>query len=286
MDIYLATEQAYQLSPQFSLDVARDRVEQKKLSLVVGTVEALFETLFSKPKPEDIQLVTRESRLEPFWLVAASSRTVYDRAASYNVPVHGQDVQQVTVLGQPVALVSRERGASSFTLPAVEHCVQELATRQTFDGVSGARVDLLKHGAVDKTVILDLASFAPAETIVIPPQVRASAVARQAIADVVKPVQHAQAVHEERVTVEAMDLHFRPVYAFEYLWAARNKRVVVECDAITGEVRTGGKTWGDQFKELISSDLLFDVTADAAGMLLPGGSIAVRFVKAVVERGK
>jgi hypothetical protein len=51
-------------------------------------------------------------------------------------------------------------------------------------------------------------------------------------------------------------------------------------------VRTGGKTWGDQFKELISSDLLFDVTADAAGMLLPGGSIAVRFVKAVVERGK
>ena len=34
MDIYLATEHAYHFIPQFSVDVARDRVEQKKVSLV------------------------------------------------------------------------------------------------------------------------------------------------------------------------------------------------------------------------------------------------------------
>jgi hypothetical protein len=29
---------------------------------------------------------------------------------------------------------------------------------------------------------------------------------------------------------------------------------------------------------------LFDISADAAGMLLPGGSIAIKLVKAVVDR--
>ena len=137
-----------------------------------------------------------------------------------------------------------------------------------------------------KVDIPDMAEFAPSGTLVIPPQVRATAVVRQVIAEVVRPVQNAQVIHEERVTVEAVDLHFRPVYAFEYVWAAKNKQAVIECDAITGDIRTGGKTWGDQFKGIITGDFMFDITADAVGMLLPGGSIAVKFVKAVVDRGR
>ena len=42
MDIYLATEHAYHLIPQFSLDVARNRVEQKKMSLSAGMLGSLF----------------------------------------------------------------------------------------------------------------------------------------------------------------------------------------------------------------------------------------------------
>jgi hypothetical protein len=72
MDIYLATEHAYHLIPQFSVDVARDRVEQKKVNLIAGMLGALF----SRAKPEELRLVTVENRVEPFWLVGASSRTV------------------------------------------------------------------------------------------------------------------------------------------------------------------------------------------------------------------
>ena len=39
-------------------------------------------------------------------------------------------------------------------------------------------------------------------------------------------------------------------------------------------------------KGILTRDLFFDVTADAVGMLVPGGSIAVKLVKAVVDRGK
>jgi hypothetical protein len=282
MDIYLAAEHAYQLTPQLSVDVARDRIEQKKLAFVVGTVGSLF----SHPKADEIQLVASESRLEPYWLVVASSRTSYDRSASYIVPVGGTDVQQVTVLGQTLSSISHDKSGSSFTLAAVEHCVQELRTRQTFDGITGMKVDVQKYVAATKVEIPEMATFAPSGMLVIPPQIRATAVVRQVIAEVVRPVQNAQIIHEELVNIETVDLHFRPVYAFEYVWAAKNKRVVIECDAIAGDIRTGGKTWGDQFKGIITGDFMFDITADAAGLLVPGGSIAVKFVKAVVDRSK
>ena len=103
--------------------------------------------------------------------------------------------------------------------------------------------------------------------------------------EVIKPVQ-AQVIHEEQVDVETIDLYFRPVYAFEYEWAAKSKRVVIEYDALTNDTRTGGKKWRDQIKGVLTRDLLFDVTADAVGMIVPGGSIAIKLVKAVVDRGK
>ena len=86
--------------------------------------------------------------------------------------------------------------------------------------------------------------------------------------------------------MNTIDLSFRPVYALEYEWAAKGKRTVVEFDAVTGEMRTGGKKLSDQIKSVLTRDLLFDMTADAVGMIVPGGSIAVKIVKAVVDRGK
>jgi hypothetical protein len=55
---------------------------------------------------------------------------------------------------------------------------------------------------------------------------------------------------------------------------------------LLGEMHSGGKKWSDQIKGIITRDLFFDVTADAVGMLVPGGSIAVKLVKAVVDRSK
>ncbi len=64
------------------------------------------------------------------------------------------------------------------------------------------------------------------------------------------------------------------------------QKVVIEFDPLTGEMRTGGKKWSDQIKGILTRDLLFDVTADAFGTFVPGGSIAVKLVKAVVDRKK
>jgi hypothetical protein len=282
MDIYLATEHAYHFIPQFNVEVARDRVEQKKVSLIAGTLGSLF----SRAKPEDLQLATVENRVEPFWLLEASSRTVYNRARTYTIPVSGSEVKSVTVMGTDFPAVPQSKGEPAFTLTGVEHCVQELETRQTFDGITGAKADLLKYAGAAKTEIADITTFTPDGVLVIPPQVKANAVVRQVTAEVVQPVQNIQTIHEERVDIKTVDLNFRPIYAFEYEWAAKNKRVVIEFDPLTGEMRTGGKRWSDQIKSMVTRDLIFDITADAFGTIVPGGSIAVKLVKAVVDRRK
>ena len=282
MDIYLATEHAYHFIPQFNVEVARDRVEQKKVSLIAGTLGSLF----SRAKPEDLQLATVENRVEPFWLLEASSRTVYDRARTYTIPVSGSEVKSVTVMGTDFPAVPQSKGEPAFTLTGVEHCVQELESRQTFDGITGAKADLLKYAGAAKTEIADITAFTPEGVLVIPPQVKANAVVRQVTAEVVQPVQNVQTIHEERVDIKTIDLNFRPIYAFEYEWSAKNKRVVIEFDPLTGEMRTGGKRWSDQIKSMVTRDLIFDITADAFGTIVPGGSIAVKLVKAVVDRRK
>jgi hypothetical protein len=262
--------------------VARDRVEQKKTSLVVGTVGSLL----SRPKSEDIQLVSVESRLEPYWVIAAAAKTVYDRTRSFSVPVSGPEVQQVNVLGQDLPVAPRPKEGPAISFEGIEHCLEERRTQKAFDGLSAEKFDGDRFQSFPKTLIVDLDHFAPPETLVIPPQVRATAVVRQVLAEVIKPVQNAQVIHEESVQVETVELNFRPVYALEYEWAAKAKRAIVEFDALTGEMAGGGKKLSAQIKGMVNRDLLFDITADAAGMLVPGGSIAVKLVKAVVDRSK
>lgn len=280
MEIYLANEHVYHLIPQVNPEIARDRVEQKKVNLVAGTMGALF----SQPKADDIRLVALENRLECFWYISASSLTVYDRNRAYTFTASGPEVQGVTLLGQELPAVPQAKGAPAVSLSMVEHCRQELKTRQTFDGITGTKIDLLKYVSLAKTEISDLTGFAPEGVLVVPPQARATAVVRQVTAEVVQPVQNVQAIHEEKVDIDAVELHFRPVYAFEYEWTSKNKRSVIEFDAVTGEIRGNGRRLQDQIKGILTRDILFDISADAAGMLIPGGSIAVKLVKAMVDR--
>ena len=280
MEISLAEEHAYYFVPQISMEIARDRIEKKKATLVAG----MFGSLISRPNPNEIQVVSVENRLEPYWVVTAASRTAYDRQQVYTIPIKGEEVREVTVLGQKLTVPSK--GNPSLTLNGIEHCVEEHRLTRFYDGLSGQKADLSRFQPFTKTEITDIGQFAPDGMLVVPPQMRATAIVRQLLGEVIQPVTKAQIIHEERVDVEAIELNFRPVYALEYEWASKGKRVVVEFDALLGDMHSGGKKWSDQIKGIITRDLFFDVTADAVGMLVPGGSIAVKLVKAVVDRSK
>jgi hypothetical protein len=279
MDISLADERAFQINPQVTLEVARVRVDDKRTGLVAGTVGALL----SRPKPDEIRMVSMENRLEPFWAVTIKTHTVFDRNRIFTFSAAGPEVKSVTLLEHEVPTQAQLKGAPTVTLQGVEHCLEETEITRNFDGVSGAKGDYARYVTAPSLEILDLGTFAPENILVVPPQARASAVVRQVMGEIVQAVQ-AQTILEERVDVTAIDLYFRPVYAFEYEWAAKNKKVVVEYDAITGDARAGGKWLGEQLKGMVTRELVFDVTADAVGLIVPGGSLAVKLVKAIADR--
>src|SRR3989304_8935895 len=165
MDIYLSPEQAYHFFPRFTIEVAHDRVEQKKPSLVAGAVSSLL----SRPNPDDIQVVSTESRLEPYWVIAASARTLYDRNRPYTVTVSGPEVQRVTIFGQDLPVDAKTKEGVGITLDGVEHCLEERRTTRAFDGLSGEKSDPGKYQSFAKTVIVDLENFSAAGAPGCPP---------------------------------------------------------------------------------------------------------------------
>ena len=130
----------------------------------------------------------------------------------------------------------------------------------------------------------DPTSLAADETIVMPPEHRASYVIRQLLSDMLKPVQ-ADTVSEEALTLEKTDLYYRPLWAFEFHWKTKDKRGIVELDAVTGQMRQG-ESLAPKLTRMVSRDALFDIGADTVGLLVPGGSIAVKVAKIALEQNK
>ena len=119
------------------------------------------------------------------------------------------------------------------------------------------------------------------------PVMRASAVVRQVLTSLLRPIQ-ADTIYEEKADVNIVELYFRPVYAFEYKWEPNNSKkgsetAVAEFDGLTGEMTSGGVTLRQQVDNVMTRDFLFDVSAEAANLLIPGGGIAVRATKYMVD---
>lgn len=276
MDISVAEQQVFRLPPTLSQEQAREKAWDKKTTVFGSGLGALL----SRPKAEEVQITYSECRYEPFWHIACHVHYVYDRTRSYTIPVSAPEVQRVTIEGMEYPVSAKPR---QFTIAGIEHCAEEIKTDVVFDAVSGQGRDWKSYLRFGKEAVPDLGQFAPEESIVVPPEVRASAVVRQVLGTLLRPIQ-ADTIHEERVDIEAVDLYFRPIYAFEYHWEPKAKTTVAEFDGLTGEMRTGGVALRQQVKSMLTRDLLFDIGADAVGLLVPGGSIAVKMAKAVVDR--
>jgi hypothetical protein len=190
MEIYLADEHAYQLTPLISLEIARDRIDKKKKSLVAGTVGALFSQPPTNQTRRDRESLCRSvhQRLHPPNMTAPAP-----------VPVTGPEVKGVTLFDQRLNATVSAKGPPTLSLTGIEHCAHELRSQQTFDAISGAKADFMRFVKAERVEIAELSGFAPEGVLVVPPQVRATAVVRQVTAEVVQPVQNAHAIHSERV---------------------------------------------------------------------------------------
>jgi hypothetical protein len=276
MEITLATERLFLLEERLTIDEIQQRAMDRRT--------AALGSLLSKPKPEEVTLVNKQRRLEPFWHVAGHATYVYERNRDYSVPAAAADVEALTING--TRYEGQAAGQSrAFRVPAREHCRAEFRSETFVDGLTGAAVPegpQLISGP--RSEVADPATLADGDTIVVPPENRASYVVRALISEIMKPVQ-ADTVLEEAVVLEATDLFYRPVWAFEFAWAGKGKQAIVEIDSVTGQTRAG-KALVSQIKGALNRDLLFDVGADTVGLFVPGGSIAVKLAKAAIDSKK
>jgi hypothetical protein len=278
VDIQLGEPRIVNLEPRLSPDDLRRRAEERKTaSLGTG-----FGGLLSRPKPEDVVLVATQRRVEPFWHVACHAHYVYDRTRTYTVPASAPDVRSVTLLGEDFGVVQSGKAPAAFMVSLLEHCTDDIRDEVFVDGQTGSPVG---NGAAlidgPRTEITDPATLGEDETLVIPPEQRASAIVRQLLAKMLRPLQ-ADTVFEESLAIDHLELVYRPIVAFEFHLPAKDRRGVVEIDALTGEAKTA-TSLRMQIGRRVTRDVLFDIGADTVGLLVPGGGIAVKLARVALD---
>ena len=277
MDVTLATERLFVLEERLTVDEIQQHAMDRRIQAFGSGLGALLQ----RPKPDEVVLVAKQRRLEPFWHVAGRAVYVYERDRTYSVPPSAPDVEAITIQG--TRYDGQPAGPRSFRVPAREHCRSEFSGESFVDGLTGAPIT--DHAALmagPRSEVTDVAALSADGTIVLPPEHRGSFVVRQLMTEIMKPVQ-ADTMLEESVTLEATDLLYRPIWAFEFSWQGKGKQGVVEIDSVTGQTRQG-KALVSTIRSILTRDLLFDVGADTVGLFVPGGSIAVKLAKAAIDK--
>ena len=279
MDIQLGTERIFALEVRVGEDDARQRAMDRRTNAFGGGIGGLLQ----RPKADDVTLTSSQLRLEPIWHVVCRARYVYERSRDYAVAASTPEVREVTILGTTYPVAETGSTARTFTVPALEHCREDLVNESHTDGVTGDVVpgaDALLTGA--KHEVSDPSTLLADGTAVVAPEQRASYVVRKALQEMMKPIQ-ADRLLEESIVLENTDLYYRPIWSFEFDWASKGKHGVVEIDGITGEIRQGGSAV-PKLTKIVSRDALFDIGADTVGMLVPGGGIAVKVARAALDK--
>ena len=278
MEITLVPERAMILQEQLSMDQAEGRAWSNKLDAFGRLVK--MTSLFSRPKDEDFQLLYKEKRYQPFWHIICSSRYVYERRRQYPLKVSGPEVKSVMIEG-----LDHDAVSGTINLTGVEHCREELRQEVLIDGFTNQPNPLLAdylRFPTNEVAEDDLDDFKPEGAIVVPPQARASAVVRDILIGMIKSVQ-ADRIIEDLIEVERVDLYYRPVYAFQYRWASKEKETVIEYDGMTVEVQTDGKTFQQYMGKFLDPAFLFDISVDTVDLLVPGGGLAIKLAKKGIE---
>jgi len=230
--------------------------------------------LFSAKK-EDIEVLYVEHRYEPFWHVVCSTHIEYDRRRQFEIDVEGA-VKRVTIDGVDHDVTDKLR------LDGVEHCIEDRRKEVFVDAMDGKTCDYSKHLTFDKREILQTEELMVGDTVVVPAKLKASQITRNLLSEMVKPVK-ADDILVEQIRVEKLHLYFRPLYAFEYFWKTRNRTATLELDAVTLETRLGGKALKRKIAEAIEEEDLFDIGAEVANIIVPGGGLVLKIARRVTK---
>jgi hypothetical protein len=273
MDVQLAEERILVLADQFNMDHAEGKASARKVD-AFGTM-ARVAGFLSKPKDDEFELIYKERRLQPFWRLTCRTASAYERRREHVLKV-APEVREATIEGQTHAVTNQQ-----VSISVMESCREDSHKEVLYDAITGQPApDLSTRMKFPADVATEesLKALATAGTVIVPPQAKSSVVVREVLASLINKIQ-ADKVLEESVVFEAIDLCYRPVYAFRY--RRQGKEAVVEFDGLTGEARPGGATFETYLGKILEPQFLLDAGAEAANIFFPGATL----VKVVVAKG-
>ncbi len=273
MDVEIAEERIVVLADRFNLDHAEGRAWAKRAE-AFGTVARLGGVL-NRSGSEDYECFYRERRLQPFWRLHCRAIAAYERTRNYSVPV-APEVRSVQVAGEIKPVDQRQ-----FRLTGLEECRDETEREFLFDGLTRQQNPALMAYLTFAGTFVNaemLEATAQAGTVVVPPENKASGLVREVVSAAIGKIE-ADRILEERVSVDVVDLVYRPVYAFRYRHAG--KEAVIEFDGLTGDTRSGGATFEQYLGKALDPRFLLDVGVEAVNIFVPGTQLA----RIVVEHG-
>jgi hypothetical protein len=273
VEVEIAQERLVVLTDRFNLDHAEGRAWARRAE-AFGTVARLG-GLLGRSVADDYECVYRERRLQPFWRLHAGSTAAYERTRTYGVDVL-PGVRSVVVAGQ-----TYEAAQGKIRLTGLESCREETEREFLFDGLTRAETPALSRYLAFAGTMADadlLAETARQGTVVVPPVNKASMLVREVVSAAIGKIE-ADRILEERVSVDIVDLVYRPVYAFRYRHAGRE--AVLEFDGLTGDLRPDGATFEQYLGKALEPRFLLDVGVEAVNLFVPGTQLA----RIVVEHG-
>lgn len=278
MEITVSEQKVFQIPAALTPDQARERAWDHKM-VAFGVISRLF----LRPRGEEIKVASMQKRLDPIWHLIAHKRLVFHRSREYRVPVADKAVRRVTITGADYDIAPGS--PQYFSIRGVEHCEEDVRAEMLVDGVKGTEVQPSAFAGAPREEIPNLAEFAPPEAAVVPPEVKASTVVQRLIQKLMTSYE-ADQIEEEAIEIEALNLLYRPVFVFQYVWEAKGKQGVVELDGVSGDAAAGDWDFNQQIRQIgriFNPEMLFDLGAETASLIIPGGGIAFKIGK-VLDR--
>jgi hypothetical protein len=223
----------------------------------------------------DIKLTYSETRYEPFWFVDFNTSIDYIKENSTEIKI-AENIVELKI-GDTIIPTDKKKVRINFE----EHCVDKMNEKVCIDAVKGEPRKFENFVEMPVKIVKSIKGLKAGGEIFIPAKVKASIILRDLMRKLMKPLV-ATEILGQTFNINCFDLYFRPVYAFEFSYKNGEKKAIFEIDALTGEMTTGN-TIRAKFEEMISENALFDIGADALGLVVPGGEIAAKIAMAVIN---
>lgn len=262
----------------YSFRAAQEQAEKKKLN-AFGVMAKL--NPLKRPREDTVQLSRKESRLEPYWHIEATKIVDYDCQITYQIPIHNPYVQSIQINNDAYE-VTHSRDKAKIDVTALETCHRKIFYDELLDGLKRDIKSATFKSYNEKYKFQELSEVAE-DSNVIEPLLPQQAAIQQACAMLNSDAVNAHNIHHNTIIFNKVHLFLVPVFAFEFVWGTADKTGVIEVNGLTGEVIEDGEWYKDKIGQLLTPEMLMDISVDLAGELVPGGGIILRVAGQLIQ---